>query len=129
MSGTAKAGVAVALIALIGVSATMLIRSFGSDTPKKIDLGWKCTKCGEAFEGKLADDPSASLAETDAFPKLPCPKCKGVAYRLVRYRCTACKHEFDLLLGPDPETGKPPAFLCPKCTDPRVAPVKALEKR
>lgn len=129
VSGTAKVGVTVGLIAVIGVSAAFLIQSFRSEGPKKIDLGWKCSQCGEAFEGKLADDPLVARSERDVFPTRECPKCKGVAYRLAHYRCTACKHEFDLVLGPDAKTGKPPVFRCPKCNDPRVAPIRALEKR
>ena len=120
---------AIGLVVVIGASLWWITRSVAPDGPPKAVLGWKCSKCDEEFEASRDDDPKASFSESDAFPKAACPKCQGVAHRLVPYRCSKCSHDFGLLLAPDPKTGKPPRYACPECGDARVAPVKALEKR
>ncbi|MFC1805575.1 hypothetical protein ACFL09_01175 [Planctomycetota bacterium] len=125
MGSGKKVGAAVLLIAVIGACVWWVVRSMAPEAAPKPVLGWKCSKCGESFDADLVEDAEAAYSETDSFPKLACPKCQGEAYRLVSYRCTKCKAEFELTLGPDPATGKPPTFACPKCRDKRIAPLDA----
>ncbi len=122
MSSPAKIALVVVLVAVIGVCVWAVVRSVMPGPAPKPTLGWQCSKCGERFQAGLEQDAEAVYSETEAFPKIPCPKCEGDAFRIHAYRCEKCGNEFDLLLAPDPETGKPPRFACPKCGDPRIVP-------
>lgn len=122
MSRSARAGLGLVAIAVIGACAWWLARSLLPQAAPKPVLGWQCTQCGHRFAAETPQDAEAVYSETEAFPKIQCPKCQGDAYRLQAYRCEACGGEFDLLLAPDPETGQPPRFACPRCGDPRIAP-------
>ena len=123
MSSASKIGLVAVLIAAIGLSVWWVARSVKPEKAPMPTLGWKCSQCGERFQADLEQDAEAAFSETDAFPKLACPKCKADAYRVVAYRCTKCKHDFELTLAPDPKTGQPPRFVCPKCGDRRISPV------
>lgn len=123
MSRRARIGLAVASIAVIGVCGWWVIgrRVVPEAVPKPV-LGWQCSECGHRFEAETPQEAEAVYSETEAFPKIPCPQCQGDAFRLQAYRCEACGHAFELLLAPDPETGRPPRFACPECGDRRIAP-------
>jgi DNA-directed RNA polymerase subunit RPC12/RpoP len=124
VSSGAKIAAAVALIAVIGVCAWGVVRSMTPEPTPEAKLGWRCAKCGEEFEAPREDDAKPDLSESDTLYKATCPKCGGVAFRLAPFQCAKCKHTFDLFLAPDPETGKGPAFTCPECGDPHIAPVE-----
>jgi len=120
MSSPQKIGVAVVLVAVIGACAWWVVsRAVPEKAPKPM-LGWKCSTCDHRFQAEPPDVAETARAETASFPKVPCPKCKADAYRIVPYRCTKCSHEFDLTLAPDPTTGAPPSFTCPKCGNARI---------
>ena len=125
MGSASKIGLAVVLIAAIGLCVWGVVRSVGQEEAPKPVLGWKCSKCGEQFEAEREGDLSSAFSESDAFPQRTCPKCQGVAYRLAPYRCTKCDHEFALWLAPDPKTGRGPTYKCPKCGNRQIAPATA----
>lgn len=127
-----SSGKKAALGAGLGVGALVavwsLVGRLTGDSPPVPMLRWQCSACGEVFEARPRGPAGQPRGDVATVPKMACPKCGGAAYRLARFRCTACSHEFDFLLRPA-RGGQPRQPRCPKCNDPRVAPVQALEKR
>lgn len=122
MSKAVTVGIGVVLVVVVGYCLWSVVGTVTPDTAPKPMLGWKCSKCSEQFQAELALSPDEAFSETDTLPKITCPKCGAPAYRLLRMRCSACKHEFEQWMAPDPATGKPPDLACPKCGDPRALP-------
>jgi len=120
--------IGVVSVVLAVVCLWAVVRTVTPGPAPKPHLTWQCSKCGERFESDLGAAAKAVFSESPTPPQHPCPKCQGAAYPVRKFRCTKCGHEFEQFLGPDPQTGKFPPLRCPKCRDPRVAPIQALEK-
>lgn len=129
MTGPSKRALGALLAAVILICAWSSVCTLTPDSPPKNSLRWQCSQCDSGFEAEYRAPDGQEARDVPTVATIACPKCGALAYRVVRFRCTKCQHDFDRVLRPPPEGGGPPQPKCPSCNDLRVAPVQALEKR